>query len=76
MFRKTIPILSLLFLLLLPFISMGQSDIEMADGLRANGKIYVVVTVISVILAGILIFLMLIDRRLRKAERARGKNQE
>lgn len=35
----------------------------------SNGKIYVVVTVISIIFTGIIIYLIKIDRRLRKTER-------
>lgn len=47
----------------------GQTQIEMADSLRASGKIYVVVVVLSIIFAGIITFLVLIDRRLRKLEK-------
>ncbi len=47
----------------------GQPPVEMADALRASGKIYVVVVVLAIIFAGIITFLLLIDRRLKKLER-------
>ncbi len=47
----------------------GQPPVEMADALRASGKIYVVVVVLAIIFAGIITFLLLIDRRLKKLEK-------
>ena len=38
------------------------------DFFRSIGKIYVVVAVIAVVLAGLFVFLYLIDRRLSKLE--------
>jgi hypothetical protein len=69
---KFIKNLAVLLLLVTPFFSNAQ-DVEMADALRSNGKIYVVVIIIAVILAGLFIFLMSIDQRLRKLERKSGK---
>lgn len=43
---------------------------EMADALRSSGKIYVVVTIICIIFAGLAIFLFSIDRRLKKIEKS------
>ena len=40
----------------------------------SNGKIYVVVTVISIIFVGILTYLVIIDRRLRKTEKELKQN--
>jgi uncharacterized membrane protein len=45
------------------------AEVEMADQFRADGKIYVVVGVLAVILAGILIFLFMIDRKLSNLEK-------
>jgi uncharacterized iron-regulated membrane protein len=42
--------------------------VEMADALRANGKIGVVVAVVAIILAGLFAYLSWLDVRLRKAE--------
>ena len=41
----------------------------MADALRANGKIYVVVTVIGIIFTGIISYLVYIDRKISKLEK-------
>lgn len=42
---------------------------EMADALYENGKIYVVVAVVAVIFAGIIIYLISIDRKVSKIEK-------
>jgi hypothetical protein len=41
----------------------------MADALRANGKIYVVISVIGIIFTGIIIYLIYIDRKISKLEK-------
>lgn len=45
----------------------------MADGLRADGKIWVVVGVILIVVAGLLAYLVHLDRRVRKAEDEAGR---
>ncbi len=52
----------------LPFSGFAQ-DIEMADMLHENGKIYVVVGVIAIIFVGLVVYLVSIDRRLTKMEK-------
>ena len=42
---------------------------EMADALRASGKIYVVVLVIVIILSGLLVYLVRLDRKVSRLER-------
>jgi len=42
---------------------------EMADALRANGKIYVVVLVIVIIISGLLAYLVRLDRKVGRLER-------
>jgi len=42
---------------------------EMADVMRSNGKIYVVVAVCLLILVGLFIYLVRLDSRLRKLEK-------
>lgn len=42
---------------------------EMADALFENGKIYVVVAVVAVIFAGIIIYLISIDKKVSKIEK-------
>ncbi|NRF40971.1 CcmD family protein [Pedobacter foliorum] len=46
-----------------------SNDVEMADALRSNGKIYVVVICIVLILVGLLIYLFSLDKRLKKIEK-------
>ena len=51
------------------FQSVAQADdIDMADGMRAEGKIYVVIAIIAVILAGLFIYLISIDRKVKRLE--------
>ncbi|UOQ54656.1 CcmD family protein [Hymenobacter cellulosivorans] len=67
--------LVLLVALLLPVFhaaaqsATGADSPEMADTLRQNGKIYVVVAVITVVLAGLLAFLVSLDRKVGRLER-------
>jgi CcmD family protein len=61
-------------LIVFPFtacIAEETDSIEMADALLSNGKIYVVVTVLSLIFAGITIYLIRLDKRISKMERER-----
>ncbi|HMJ69172.1 MAG TPA: CcmD family protein [Cyclobacteriaceae bacterium] len=46
-----------------------QQDPEMADVMRSNGKIYVVVTAIVIILVGLLVYLFLLDKKITRLER-------
>lgn len=43
---------------------------EMADALRQSGKIYVVVAVIVVVLTGLFFYLISLDRKLARLEKA------
>jgi hypothetical protein len=45
------------------------TNVEMADGLRSSGKIYVVVAVVLIILFGLLAYLIKIDRKVSKIEK-------
>ena len=45
------------------------SETEMADIMRSNGKIYVVVAVLVTILTGLILYLISLDRRIRRMER-------
>lgn len=60
--------LASLLLLLISMVSYAQ-PIEMADQMRSEGKIYVVVAVVLVILIGLLIYLVSIDRKVGKLEK-------
>ena len=45
---------------------IDDMGIPMADAMRSNGKIYVVVAVMLIIFAGIAIYLILIEKKLKK----------
>jgi hypothetical protein len=46
-----------------------QQQVEMADGMRQSGKIYVVVAVLSLVFLGISTYLVSIDMKLSKLEK-------
>jgi len=65
-------VLRLTFVILGLFFSMhsfAQDKPDMADIMRSNGKIYVVVAVCLIILIGLFLYVMLIDRKVRRMER-------
>ena len=59
---------SLILILAAVQLFAQDNGIEMADKLRSDGKIYVVVTCIVIILLGLLAYLFSIDKRLKKIE--------
>lgn len=60
----------LFFTLLLSMLSFAQDKpVEMADAMRSNGKIYVVVTVCLIILIGLFLYVMSVDRKVRRLEK-------
>jgi CcmD family protein len=56
-------------LILLVSATLCHAETEMADVMRSNGKIYVVVAVLATIFAGIFIYLILLDRKISKLEK-------
>jgi CcmD family protein len=48
---------------------MAGAQTEMADTMRSNGKIYVVVIVLATIFAGIFAYLVSLDRKISKLEK-------
>jgi hypothetical protein len=49
--------------------SAPQPEVEMADTLRQDGKIYVVVVVLLTVLVGTILYLVMIDRKVSKLEK-------
>jgi hypothetical protein len=47
----------------------SNSTVEMADVMRSEGKIYVLVGIIVIIFAGIIVYLINTDRKISKLER-------
>ena len=65
---KKIAFTLMMLMVTLNLFAQGN-DIEMADELRSNGKIYVVVIIIAIILIGLLAYLFALDRRLKLLEK-------
>jgi hypothetical protein len=65
-----INLLMVFVLLTLITRAQGSSDAPlMADALRSNGKIYIVIAVIGIVFASIVIFLTLLEKKIKKLEK-------
>lgn len=53
----------------LSFIASAQEKVQMADEMRNNGKIYVVVAVSLTILAGLFFYLIILDKKISRFEK-------
>lgn len=53
---------------MLPLILNAQ-PVEMADTMRSEGKIYVVVAILLLIFAGLIAYLVMLDRKITKIEK-------
>ena len=65
-------IILILASLLIPFFGIAQEvtvEPQMADTFRSEGKIYVVIAVISIIFVCLISYLIYIDMKLRKLEK-------
>ena len=51
------------------------AQVKMADQFRSEGKIYVVIAIILVILAGFFLFLIKLDRRTKRLEKRLSRNK-
>ncbi len=49
--------------------ALAQEQVEMADTMRSEGKIYVVVAIGLIILAGLLAYVFVIDRKASRMEK-------
>lgn len=62
--------ITLLILLVSSFVGMAQqADVEMADQFRADGKIYVVISVVLLILIGLFIYLFSLSSKIVRLEK-------
>ena len=67
--------LTALFFVLLSSFNANAQAVEMADVMRSNGKIFVVVGVASTVMAGIIVFMVYLDMRVSKMEKAQSNKQ-
>jgi len=72
MYNSFTRILFIAAFLLLSFITYAQDKVEMADSMRNNGKIYVVVAVCITILIGLFVYVFILDKKISRFE----KNKE
>jgi uncharacterized membrane protein len=62
-------ILLLLFLVNSTLVNAQQPPVEMADTMRSNGRIYVVVAVVTTILIGLILYVFRLDRKISRLEK-------
>jgi preprotein translocase subunit SecY len=58
----------------LAFAQQTTPPVEMADTMRSNGKIFVVVAVIVTLFTGIVLYLVSLDRKISRLEKDSGKD--
>lgn len=68
--------MALFSLLLSLFLRAQDNTVEMADAMRENGKIYVVVAVVLTILAGLFLYLFRLDKKISGIEKEQGSSLE
>ena len=67
--RAVALLLPLLLLAGTAFAQTGATEPEMADAMRSNGKIYVVVAVLVIIVTGLLVYLIRLDGKVGRLEK-------
>ena len=67
--KAFLKIVTAFLLLLNPAILFAQKNTEMADTMRSNGRIYVVVAVVTTILFGLILYVFRLDRKISKLEK-------
>ncbi len=71
MMKKTA--LAAFFLFTSLLLRAQDHTVEMADQMRQNGKIYVVVAVVLAILIGLFLYLIRLDRKISNLEKEQGQ---
>jgi CcmD family protein len=66
----------LLVTVLISSLAHAQSTIEMADQFRKDGKIYVVVAVVCIILIGLFVYLINLDKKIGKLEKELNQEED
>ena len=74
MYRKAKVLVLVCLLVMIGLVSRAQDTaggkpVEMADRLRADGKIYVVVAVLVTIFIGIIAYIIRLDRKISRLEK-------
>jgi len=66
--KKLIVFLTFIFISSASVFAQGSLKVEMADQMRADGKIYVVVAVVLIVFIGMIFYLINLDRKISKIE--------
>ena len=74
MYKKCFRLSFFVALILLTIVSKAQDSLQgekpqMAEGMRSSGKIYVVVAVLVIILTGLIVYVVRLDRKLSRLEK-------
>jgi uncharacterized membrane protein len=67
--RKLLALFTALFFSFSIFAQTGKPDSEMADLMRGNGRIYVVVAVMLTILIGLVLYIVRLDKKISNMEK-------
>jgi CcmD family protein len=70
--KRLLTLLMIISFTILHAHGQDPAGIEMADTWRSNGKINVVIAVLAVIFLGLFVYLIGIDRKLRRMEDKKG----
>lgn len=74
MTKKILLTLSLIAFHVILFAQDQDKPVEMADTMRSNGRIYVVVAVLLTIFAGLILYLIRLDKKITKLEKSQFLN--
>lgn len=74
MMNRILPIISTFIFSIISFVASAQSDVEMADVMRSNGKIYIVVAVLVIIFLALVVYLISLDRKVSRIEKELKQN--
>jgi putative cell wall-binding protein len=66
--KRILQIFVCTLLMLVGSPTLMAQDVEMADTMRSEGKIYVIVAIILIVLAGLIFYLFTLDRKIKKIE--------
>jgi CcmD family protein len=72
---KVYATIALIFFSVGAFAQASNERTGMADVMRSNGKIYVVTAVIFIIFLGIILYLVRLDRKMRRLEKEDFNNR-
>jgi hypothetical protein len=67
--NKILKALLSISLLFMSSFAFAQEEVEMADKMRSEGKIYVVVAIVTLILLGLILYVFLTDRKITRLEK-------